>query len=136
MFNFLARAASNMIPSVTEGVKLQSVMVETYFLLSLQMLINALATGLNALNDTYLYLFENYYALAMSAYFTGVFVYILNKSIKDKQSVNPYIVGLAAFCFAMFMASLAALTKVGVVHYIHVNCFFACFFNYLRSCNA
>ena len=111
-------------------------MVETYFLLSLQMLINALATGLNALNDSYRSLFANYYALAISAIITGAFVYILNKSIKDRQSVNPLYVGLAAFGFAIFMASLAALTKVEVVHYIHVNCFFACFFNYLRSCSA
>ena len=140
MGNFLYKAISDTISgaikSMKEGLKKYVVSIETYFLLSLQMVINALATGLNALNESYRSLFANYYTLAISAMITGVFVYILNKSIKDKQSVHPLCVGLAAFGFAMFMASLAALTKVGVVHYIHVNCFFACFFNYLRSYNA
>ena len=34
---------------------------------------------------------------------------------------------------AMFLASLAALTDVRIVHYILVNCLFACFYLLLKN---
>ena len=95
--------------------------------------INSLSTGLNAANDVYRAFFANSIVLAISAAVTLVCVYILNKTTKvNRYGILGEVCGFgAALGTAMFMASLAALTSIEIVHYANVSCFVAICFLFL-----
>ena len=95
--------------------------------------INSLSTGLNAANDLYRAFFANSIVLAISAAVTLVSVYILNKTTKvNRYGLLGELCGFgAAIGTTMFMASLAALTSIGIVHYVNVSCLVSIFFLFI-----